>query len=104
MAQEFAKKFYASYAWVRCRESYKKKVGGLCEDCRDKGFFTAGEIVHHIVPITPDNIDNPSITLSHDNLRLVCRECHALEHEQRERKRFIVLGDGTVLTPPIDDF
>lgn len=31
MAREFAKKFYNSKAWKKCREAYKKKVNGLCE-------------------------------------------------------------------------
>lgn len=56
------------------------KVGGLCEDCLAAGRFTPAEIVHHVQEITPENIDDPSITLSFSNLRAVCRECHAIEH------------------------
>ena len=80
MAQEFSKAFYKSAAWLKCREAYIKSVGGLCEDCLAKGLYTAGLVVHHIIPLTPDNINDPAITLSFNNLRLVCQDCHAAEH------------------------
>lgn len=36
-----------------------------------------GDIAHHWpVPLNAQNINNPEITLNHDNLRLVCKECH----------------------------
>ena len=65
---------------------YAKSVGGLCEPCKQKGIYTAGEIVHHKIPITPDNINDSGITLSWDNLMLVCRECHAQIHNRTERR------------------
>lgn len=92
MAQEFAREFYSSEAWNKCRTAYKKMRGGLCERCLAKGLIEPGEIVHHKVHITPDNIDDPRITLSFDNLELVCRTCHAEEHGAHIR-RWIV-GDG----------
>lgn len=39
-------------------------------------------VVHHKIHLTPHNIDNPSITLSEDNLELLCRECHIKKHER----------------------
>lgn len=76
----YAVAFYKSKAWKTCRAAYMSKVGGLCEDCLKAGRFTPAEIVHHVQEITPENIDDPSITLSFSNLRAVCRECHAIEH------------------------
>ena len=49
---------------------------GLCVRCGKPG-----EIVHHKTYLTPQNIDNPYITLGEDNLETLCRECHAIEHE-----------------------
>lgn len=84
--QDFAAAFYFSPAWRKCRANYIKSVGGLCEDCLAKGVYTPGVIVHHIKPLTPDNIHDEVVTLGWENLRLVCRDCHAEEHEQRKRR------------------
>lgn len=81
MAQEFSKSLYNSKQWQETRKAYAKSVKGLCEDCLAKGIYTAGDIVHHRKPLTPENINDPQITLSWDNLKLVCRSCHALEHK-----------------------
>ena len=95
MAKEFAKKFYKSKAWQRTREAYAASVGRLCEDCLDAGIYNIGEIVHHRVEITPDNIDNPDITLNWDNLRLVCRDCHAKAHGSTKRFKVDAFGRVT---------
>ena len=84
--KEFAAGFYKSKAWQKCRESYAQSVGWLCEDCLEKGIYKPGEIVHHKTELTPENIDRAEITLSWDNLRLVCRECHAEQHGKKQRR------------------
>lgn len=78
--QDWAYKFYSSVAWQTCREAYKAQVNNLCEKCAEKGVVTAGEIVHHKIPLTRHNINNPNLTLSFDNLRLECRACHGGSH------------------------
>ena len=30
--------------------------------------------------LTPDNINDPAVSLSWSNLRLLCRDCHAKRH------------------------
>lgn len=85
--KEFAKGFYKSKAWQRTRAAYISSVSGLCEDCLRKGIYKPGEIVHHIIPLTQDNISDASIALSWDNLRLVCRDCHGEEHRNKRRYR-----------------
>ncbi|MBS4538205.1 HNH endonuclease [Clostridium sp. D2Q-11] len=71
MAKEWAKWFYKSRAWKKCRAAYIKKVIGICEHCGNPGY-----IVDHIEEITPDNINDPEITLNHDNLQYLCLSCH----------------------------
>ena len=93
--QEFATKLYKSKAWQRTREAYLKKAGGLCEVCLKKGLYRPGEIVHHIVPLTPENIENPEMTLAFSNLQLLCRDCHGKMHE-RVVKRYTVDELGRV--------
>ncbi len=76
MAKEYAKKFYKGKAWRLCRESfisYRVTVdGGMCEHCKDN----LGYIVDHKEEITPENIDDPEITLNHENLQYLCTPCH----------------------------
>lgn len=90
--KEFAKSFYKSKAWQRTRQSYAASVGYLCEECLRKGLCTPGRIVHHKIFLTPENINNPAITLSFDNLEMLCRECHAEKHpfEDRTADRSVV--------------
>lgn len=68
---ELAKKFYNSKAWIKCRASYIPKVFGLCEHCEEPGY-----ILDHIEEININNINDPSITLNHDNLQFLCTSCH----------------------------
>lgn len=84
--REFAEAFYSSKAWQDTRTAYKKSVGGLCEVCLEHGRYNAGEIVHHIIPLSPDNINNPLITLDWSNLQCVCRDCHGKIHDKKQRR------------------
>ena len=76
MAKEYAKSFYRSKAWLTCRDGYISSVNGLCEECLSKGRYKPGYIVHHIKHITPDNINDPQITLNWENLLFCCIGCH----------------------------
>lgn len=92
--KDYAKRFYKSKQWQECRAAYAKSVGGLCEICLRNGTYKPGEIVHHINHITPDNITDPAVLLSWDNLQLVCRDCHGQLH--RSERRFVVDDLGRV--------
>lgn len=81
--REFAEQFYSSRAWKQTRAAYKKSVGGLCERCLKKGLYHPAVIVHHKVYISPENINNPEISLNFENLEALCRECHEDEHTKR---------------------
>ena len=82
-----AKPFYKSILWRQTRDAYFRKAGGLCEVCLAKGLIVPGEIVHHKVELTAENIDDPTVALNFDNLQLVCRECHADLHGAKEGRR-----------------
>ena len=73
--QDFAKKFYLSQRWRDMREYAFKRDFGLCVKCG-----APGEIVHHKIHLTPQNIDDPFISLNEENLVTLCRDCHAIEH------------------------
>lgn len=80
MAREFSKSFYNSSKWLRCRLSYIEMRFGKCERCNG-----LGNQVHHKVYLTPKNINDPSITLSFDNLELLCDLCHQNEHHSKNK-------------------
>lgn len=84
--KKYAESFYKSQAWQNCRNTVMKMRGGLCEDCYQEGKITSAEEVHHIVPINPQNINDPSITLNYDNLVCLCREHHRRRHGTRETR------------------
>ena len=90
--RDFAAKLYKSKAWQRCRDGYANSKGGLCERCLARGIYTPGEIVHHKVMLTPDNITDESITLNWNNLQLLCRDCHAVAHKPSKRYKVDELG------------
>ncbi len=74
--REFAKAFYLSPAWRATREYvFNDRDAGLCVRCGQ-----LGSVVHHKIELTPENIDDPEITLNEDNLETLCRACHALAH------------------------
>lgn len=73
--KEWARWFYKSKAWLKCRASYILIVFGLCERCGEPG-----KIVHHTVYLTPENILDPMISLNHELLEYLCQLCHNQEH------------------------
>ena len=76
--KEWAKPFYKSKAWRDCRYAYFISKHGLCERCG-----RPGKIVHHKIYLTPENINDPYITLSFENLELLCSSCHSIEHNEK---------------------
>ena len=94
MAKDYAKKFYNSQAWVDVRNSYYTEKFGICERCG-----MSGEIVHHKIYINPTNINDVNITLNKNNLELLCRTCHNLEHEgtSSTRKGIVFNANGDIV-------
>lgn len=98
MSKPFARKFYDSKTWQNCRNAYARSVGFLCEDCLERGLIVPGDIVHHMIELTPQNINDPEVTLNFKNLRFVCRNCHAERHKNRNKGRRYYFGeDGEVV-------
>ena len=91
MAKEFARAFYDSVRWRKCRAAYIAHRmgidGGLCEACHTE----QGYMVHHIIELTPENITDTDITLGFSNLRYECKACH-----DREEGHFIKAEKPTV--------
>ena len=75
MAKDFAQDFYTSQKWIRCRDGYMQSKGYVCELCGD-----VAVICHHKEHLTPENINDPEVTLNWANLQAVCLECHNKIH------------------------
>lgn len=88
--------FYKTEQWKSTRDAYASSVGGLCEHCYRNGKIVPGEIVHHKVHLSPQNINDPDITLNWDNLVFLCRECHGKEH-RKNTKRYKIDALGRVI-------
>lgn len=82
--KQWAEKFYRSKAWRQCRDAYFVFKHGLCERCGGPG-----KIVHHRIWLTPENINDPNVSLNHEHLELLCQECHNREHHGGD-----VVADG----------
>jgi Restriction endonuclease len=86
VARDFAKKFYNSRLWkdnvrpyIIKRDNYKCKQCGSSIDLE----------VHHIIHLSPDNINDPNITVNERNLITLCRDCHFKVHEQDKIKGIV---------------
>lgn len=98
MAKEFARAFYDSMTWKKCRKSFiSERVaidGGMCQRCHER----LGYMVHHTVMLTPDNISDPDIALNRNCLEYICKPCHDREEGHflyREQKRRRYMFDAT---------
>lgn len=104
MAKEYAKDFYNSDAWKSTRNAFFSYSRGRCSRCqkefeegkRSLEEMNPGRIVHHKKHITPENIGDPSVTLSFDNLELLCDEHHNKHHKGGD-KRYKFDKDGRII-------
>lgn len=94
MAHDYARPFYDSKAWQDCKVSFiANRIaidGGMCQVCHEQ----VGYIVHHKIEITPENINDNSVTLNHNNLLYVCHECHNKIHGVFQSSRRIVFDEN----------
>ena len=97
--------FYNSDAWHNCKNTYLKKVNGLCERCLANGLIVPAKIVHHKIYLSEENYGDPKVMLGFENLEALCLECHNKEHfgnkHQKKRWRFEGGELVTMEAPPI---
>ena len=59
------------------------------------------DIVHHKIPLTDENVNDLSISLSWDNLQALCRQCHAEVHDdmyaERTGRRYKIDRNGHIV-------
>lgn len=91
MAQEFSEAFYNSAAWLKYRAAYIRSVFYCCELCHEP-VGTSG-ILHHKIPLTPENINDSEVTLNWEHLEYQCLRCHNQTHSDSLPVRDDVMFD-----------
>lgn len=71
MAKAWAKAFYNSGQWRAVRELALRRDGFSCQECGARA-----EEVHHEIELTPQNINDPRISLNLNLLHSLCGDCH----------------------------
>ena len=71
MAKPWAKSFYNSKQWQAVRHEVLRRDTYTCAYC-----YGRAEEIHHVIPLTPENINDPMISLNPDNLVALCHSCH----------------------------
>ncbi len=88
--KDYAEKFYKSKEWQKCRLAFIASLPDkTCPRCKER----KGKIVHHKIEITPENINEPLITLNFDNLEYICQKCHTQEHLRDKSTKDDVMFD-----------
>ena len=73
--REFARAFYNSKEWRTCSRAFMQSRHYVCDRCGG-----VAVICHHKNHLSPENINNPAVTLNWENLEALCMDCHNLEH------------------------
>ena len=81
--------FYRSAAWRRLSRAFLLSRNYICERCGQPA-----EIAHHRRYLTPQNVNNPDISLNPDNLEALCsgnlekiRNLSGAQEKQKQEKR-----------------
>lgn len=66
--------FYDSSKWRKVRDEIRLRDKMTCRDCLNP--IIGRSIVDHINPLTFENMHDWDIAYNHDNLQLLCQNCH----------------------------
>ena len=80
--------FYNRKEWQHTR-SYYAYINPFCERClnKDKGIIRKVDEVHHIRPLSLDDISNNDVErlYSESNLMSLCYQCHKIVHKEIDK-------------------
>jgi hypothetical protein len=90
------KSFYASEAWVTLRLLLINERGNRCEHCNKIIPKSKDLIGHHKIELTPENVNDRSISLDPEMIEIICFDCHNKVHNRfgrnTGRQVYIVYG------------
>ena len=77
----------------------------------ERGELKPADVVHHKIPLTPENVDDPDISLNPDRLIALCDDCHtevhrmlgvgAMNGRKEDEPRVGFDADGNVVRRPM---
>lgn len=81
-------RFYNDDEWIQIREEVRKRENNICQMCKE--FIVGRSIVHHVEPITMEQLKNEDPCLyDKSKLILVCLECHnSIDHGKARKNRY----------------
>lgn len=84
---EIYKKLIVCHRWQMLRRK-KFLANPICEDCLKEGRVTPTEEVHHLIPVERgrDEAEMRQLAYDYNNLRSLCRACHAKYHAPPEKE------------------
>lgn len=77
--------FYNSKMWKQMRTQVFGKSHGLCDECRQQGLITPGNVVDHKRPLK----ERYDLRLTESNLWTLCHACH---NKKTKNERSSVIG------------
>ena len=89
-------KFYASSAWISFRLNIVAERGLTCDKCGKIITHVKEAHLHHIIELTPANVNDAMISLNPDNVMVLHKGCHDEAHErfsvQQGKTVYLVTG------------
>lgn len=88
--------FYASEQWQIFRMIIISERGLKCEYCGEEVIRAGDLTLHHIIELTPENVNDVTISLNPENIMVVHHDCHNRIHNRfgykPERNVYVVFG------------
>lgn len=94
--REFAYSFYHSANWLKTRDYVLRRDMKLCQDCLKAGKIVPAKEVHHIIELSPENIEDVEISLNPENLVSLCFDCHKKRHRKYKEERYTIDEFGNI--------
>ena len=97
MAKPWAISFYNSKAWQDLRWARILQENFRCQDCGEDYTLNPAELIgHHMVTLTPGNIQDKNVAMNPRLIKIVCKKCHDKEHhrfgQRTAQNVFLVYG------------
>lgn len=90
------KQFYASKEWIMFRFNLINERGNRCQRCGEVISRSKDIIGHHLIELTPENVQDHMVSLNPEEVEIVCFDCHNKEHKrfgyQGSKEVYLVYG------------